>query len=253
MIISNKGLNFSTGVDLKFLVDNIEKNHKHIIEEFISFGQSTLREIMNTNKPVVSVCSGFALGGGFELLLNSHKVFAHVETYAGAVEGRLGLIPGFGGTVLILLRTLLRPKRALERTIEIIVSGLTYKSAEYLGYFIDDLDIIPNRTMVLNKAYDWIKSNHGSNNNIKKKELNIPKFELSEEELQINLKDKYQLNLCGIKLISKLYKAFDMISDQKINIDDLFKLEHNLFMQQIFDKDIYGNNTTLDAIKEKLR
>jgi 3-hydroxyacyl-CoA dehydrogenase len=54
--------------------------------------------------PVVGAPSGFAFGGGCEILLHSDHVQLHAETYTGLVEVGVGLIPGWGGCKELILR-----------------------------------------------------------------------------------------------------------------------------------------------------
>ncbi|WP_400999517.1 enoyl-CoA hydratase/isomerase family protein [Agromyces sp. GXQ0307] len=49
--------------------------------------------------PVIACVDGFALGGGLELALACDLVYATDASSFGQPEVRLGLIPGFGGTV----------------------------------------------------------------------------------------------------------------------------------------------------------
>ena len=56
-------------------------------------------------KPVVAAPYGMTLGGGAEVVMHSHTVAAHAETYMGLVEVGVGLIPAGGGTKEMLIRT----------------------------------------------------------------------------------------------------------------------------------------------------
>jgi 3-hydroxyacyl-CoA dehydrogenase len=49
------------------------------------------------NVPVITAVSGIALGGGCEIMLQSAKRVAHVESYVGFVEVGVGLVPAGGG------------------------------------------------------------------------------------------------------------------------------------------------------------
>ena len=62
--------------------------------------------------PVIACVDGFALGGGLELALSCDLIYATEGSSFGQPEVRLGLIPGFGGTVR--LPRAVGPARAKE-------------------------------------------------------------------------------------------------------------------------------------------
>lgn len=67
--------------------------------------------------PVIACVDGFALGGGLELALACDLIYATEGSSFGQPEVRLGLIPGFGGTVRL-------PRAVgLARAKELIYSG----------------------------------------------------------------------------------------------------------------------------------
>ncbi|MEV6639554.1 enoyl-CoA hydratase/isomerase family protein [Amycolatopsis sp. NPDC051371] len=66
--------------------------------EFIRRGQRTMSAIESSVVPVIAEVDGFALGGGFELMLACHVAVASDRSSFGLPEARIGCIPGFGGT-----------------------------------------------------------------------------------------------------------------------------------------------------------
>jgi enoyl-CoA hydratase len=62
-------------------------------------GQDTFRFLETMRKPVIAAVNGFALGGGLELALACHFRIASENAKFGLPEVKLGIIPGYGGTV----------------------------------------------------------------------------------------------------------------------------------------------------------
>jgi enoyl-CoA hydratase len=104
-IYSNKdiGAAIITGAGEKAFVAGAD------ISEFISLspdkapelakrGQNVFDKIENCPKPIVAAVNGFALGGGCELALACHFIYASENAKFGQPEVNLGLIPGYGGT-----------------------------------------------------------------------------------------------------------------------------------------------------------
>lgn len=80
-------------------------------------GQDAFRFLERMRKPVLGAVNGFALGGGLELALACHLRLASDNAKFGLPEVKLGIIPGYGGTVR--LPRLVGKGRALE----MILSG----------------------------------------------------------------------------------------------------------------------------------
>jgi enoyl-CoA hydratase len=93
-------------------------------------GQTVFDKIENSPKPIVAAVNGFALGGGCELALACHFIYASDNARFGQPEVNLGLIPGYGGTQR------LTQVAGRNRAMELIMSGRMISAKEAMQYGI---------------------------------------------------------------------------------------------------------------------
>jgi enoyl-CoA hydratase len=89
-------------------------------------GQLVFRAFEGMSKPVVAAVNGFALGGGCELAMACHIRIASDTAKFGQPEVKLGLLPGYGGTVR--LPRIVGKGRALE----LLLTGAIIDATEAL-------------------------------------------------------------------------------------------------------------------------
>ena len=100
-------------------------------EELARRGQQMVFDkIENSSRPVVAAVNGFALGGGCELALACHFIYASENAKFGQPEVNLGLIPGYGGTQR--LTQVIGRNRAME----LLMSGNMITAKEAMEYGI---------------------------------------------------------------------------------------------------------------------
>jgi len=95
---SGKNRSFVMGADIKEFtkIKSVEQAH-----EVVRLGQQLMDKVEDLACPTVAVINGFCLGGGLEIAMacDYRIVFAGDKKILGLPEVKLGLHPGFGGTV----------------------------------------------------------------------------------------------------------------------------------------------------------
>ncbi len=104
LIIANNGQNFSAGANLGLIFMLAAEQEYDELEDAIRQFQQTMMRVKYSSVPVFVCPHNLCLGGGVELNLHAHKVFAAAETYMGLVELGVGVIPAGGGTKEFVLR-----------------------------------------------------------------------------------------------------------------------------------------------------
>jgi 3-hydroxyacyl-CoA dehydrogenase/enoyl-CoA hydratase/3-hydroxybutyryl-CoA epimerase len=147
VIRSGKSKGFIAGADLKFM--SAFKEVDDVIA-FIRFGQKLFDKIERLPIPSVALIEGFCMGGGTELALACRYRIAEASdsTRIGLPEIKLGIHPGWGGTVR--LPRLIGAPMAMD----LILSGrsVTTRAAKKMG-IIDAA--VPERH-ILQAAKDYI-------------------------------------------------------------------------------------------------
>ena len=138
VIYSLKAHGFIAGADVhEFAYFQTNKQ----IEEFLRKGQAVFARLEGLKIPTVAMIDGFCMGGGLELALACDYRLATEDSRLGLPEIKLGIHPGWGGTVR--LPKLIGGFQALS---EVILTGaaLPAKRAKAIG-MIDD--IVPKRQL----------------------------------------------------------------------------------------------------------
>lgn len=97
LITSGKAV-FIVGADVFEFIE-IFKRPEGELTQYIHQAQAIFNRIEDLPYPSVAVINGVALGGGMELVLSATYRVMSTQGLLGQPEVKLGLIPGFGGTV----------------------------------------------------------------------------------------------------------------------------------------------------------
>ncbi len=144
LIISSLGPNFSAGANLQLILELSRARNWKALEQIGKTFQDVNQNLRFAPFPVVTAPFNITLGGGFEISAASDRIVASAELYCGAVEVGVGLIPGAGGTLRVLMNFIdrmakLRPgpfppvQKAFE-TIGFAKVSTSAKEAVNLGY-----------------------------------------------------------------------------------------------------------------------
>lgn len=94
VVVTGEGRGFMAGADIKEYATQSGDD----FDAFQKAGGRMYAAIEDCAKPVIAAVNGFALGGGFELVLVCDIVIASTKAKFGLPEIKLGLVPGGGGT-----------------------------------------------------------------------------------------------------------------------------------------------------------
>lgn len=92
IIITGNEKAFAAGADIKQMAGKNAMDMMNV-DQF-----STWDQIKKTKKPLIAAVSGFALGGGCELMMHCDLIVASEAARIGQPEIKIGVMPGAGGT-----------------------------------------------------------------------------------------------------------------------------------------------------------
>lgn len=125
-IIYSEKSNFCAGADLFNLLSGIKSaKPNEMFEKGFAFN-AALRKIETSNKPLVCIINGLALGGGLEFALACNYIICNEGAKIGLPEAKIGLIPGGGGTQR------LSRMIGVQNAASLLLEGKELKAAEAL-------------------------------------------------------------------------------------------------------------------------
>ncbi len=163
MIIAHQGANFCAGANLNLLLELSQNKQWDALDFAIKTMQDMTQRVRFSKGPVVAAPFQLTLGGGTEIIQPAaHRIVAS-ETYMGLVEVGVGLIPGGGGNLRMILNAMdgetnrMGAFQKIQKTFETIGFAKVATSADeakHLGLLKKEDTIIMNRDYLIQAAKD---------------------------------------------------------------------------------------------------
>ncbi len=155
LVIGHQGPNFCAGANLAGILAFCENGDFDGLENTVRLFQDLTQRIRFIKSPVVVAPFNLTLGGGFEFSAPAAHRVVSAELYIGAVEVGVGLIPGAGGNLRMLLNLMenagsrgrLNAFPIVQKAFETIGFAKVATSAEeakFLGYLLKTDTIVMN-------------------------------------------------------------------------------------------------------------
>jgi 3-hydroxyacyl-CoA dehydrogenase len=158
LVLANDGANFSVGANLLLMYMGAMQGQMDQIDGMIQLFQNTGTRLKYSSIPTVAAPFNMTLGGGCELSLWCNRIVAHAELYIGLVEFGVGLIPGGGGNIEMLARTLrgavdapeFVPDSMIRRAFETVAMAKVSSSAAEARNM---MFLCPSSSIILNRQH----------------------------------------------------------------------------------------------------
>lgn len=154
LIIKGEGRHFSVGADVeglakrsKISIDKMQSEQDLPIDHIKQ--KSLFTDLQKLPFPVISVVTGFCIGSGCEIAINSDYRVCEASAKIGQPESTFGILPALGGiakTVEVC---------GLANAMELVFSGELINAAK--AYEIGWADIVCGKKEGLDKAFDLIR------------------------------------------------------------------------------------------------
>ncbi len=161
IVIGHEGPNFCAGANLNLLLELSLNKQWDAMDYAVKTMQDVTQRIRFCKGPIVAAPFQLTLGGGTEIIQPAtHRIVAS-ETYMGFVEVGVGLIPGGGGTLRMILNAMdswtgrMGAFQKIQKTFETIGFAKVATSADeakHLGLLNKDDTIVLNRDYLIQTA-----------------------------------------------------------------------------------------------------
>ena len=154
MVIGHQGPNFCAGANLASMIQVCEEGEFVKLEKAVKQIQDLTQRIRFSKAPIVAAPHHLTLGGGFELIGPAAHRVAAGELYVGLVEVGVGLIPGAGGNLRMILNLMENSGRGRMNSFQVAQKAFetigfakvatSAEEAKFLGYLLKTDTIVLN-------------------------------------------------------------------------------------------------------------
>lgn len=148
VVVTSGKSTFIVGADITEFLGMFERPEEELIP-WAKIASDIFDSFEDIKLPTIAAINGIALGGGFEMTLVCDYRIASTQASVGLPEVKLGLIPGFGGTV--------RLPRVIgaDNAVEWMSTGKTFKPAQALA--VGAIDAVVEPENLLSSAIKMLK------------------------------------------------------------------------------------------------
>jgi len=247
LVVANDGANFSVGANILMIYLAAQQAEWGQLDQAIKQFQDTMVRLKYSRIPTVAAPFQMTLGGGAEVAMWCNRIRAHAELYMGLVEVGVGLLPGAGGNIEMLARTLTNApddanfpvEQLLRRAFENVAMAKVATSAEEARdmLFLAPADgVTMNRRFLLEAAkQEAIGMARAGFRPPKRREFRLPgKNALSTFEMVVrSMKDGHYISDHDMKIAMKIAGVLtggDTTSRLKVSEQHLLDLEREAFL-----------------------
>lgn len=216
---------FIFGADITEFSSHFKNSEEDLIR-WLTQMNDVLNQLEDLELPSVACINGFALGGGFEVCLSADFRLAAKSAKVGLPETKLGIIPGWGGTVRL-------PRLVgADHAIEWVTSGKQYSSDDALkvgaidGALEDDhleAGAIELLKRIINGEIDYKKRREQ-----KKSALKLNKIEAT---MAFETAKAFVMGIAGKNYPAPVRAIEVMSQGMALSRDEAIKLESKAFAQ----------------------
>lgn len=214
---------FIFGADITEFLVHFKKSEEELVK-WLHGINTIMNSFEDLPYPTVALINGFALGGGFEVALTADYRLATKEAKVGLPETKLGIMPGWGGSVRL-------PRLiGADNAIEWITSGNQYGSEDALK--LHAIDGIVDNEKLIEAGITLLKRAASGELDYKKKreeKLSILKLNKTEAMMSFMTSKGFVAGVAGPNYPAPVTAIEVMEKNGFMNREDALKVEGEAF------------------------